>query len=374
MQNKHKPENLSRDYGDMMLATDVFSQVFPEHKFLIVECLRELGYKVGMTGDGVNDAPALKRADVGIAVKGATEAAQSAAAMVLTQPGLSTIISGIIEARCIFRRIRNFILYRIAATLQLLVFFFIAVFWFKPGSYFDNYVPANVAAVTPVRFFFSSFFSSFFFFYVPFPFFHLSRLFLSFICFPILVSAMAELLSHACADVDAHHVVERWHDDHNWLRQCHAEAVSRALERCRIVFPRRHYVACGSSFVLASAVVPSFFLATWLGFERYWHWQLVVRPNYYGRVPQDLYFRLPDAVLGARGVGLVLEHDASDRFLPLFFSFFLLLFFFFFFFFFLFFFSFFFIFFFFFFFFFFLIGVIVVAGIHVLFSVFVQCF
>jgi H+-transporting ATPase len=91
----------------------------------------------------VNDAPALKRADVGIAVKGATEAAQSAAAMVLTQPGLSTIISGIIEARCIFRRIRNFLTYRIAATLQLLIFFFISVFWFKPGSYYDNYVPAS---------------------------------------------------------------------------------------------------------------------------------------------------------------------------------------------------------------------------------------
>lgn len=114
----------------MILSTDAFSQVFPEHKYLIVECLRELGYKVGMTGDGVNDAPALKRADVGVAVSGATEAAQSAAAIVLTKVGLSTIITGIITARCIFVRIRNFLTYRIAATLQLLVFFFIAVFWY----------------------------------------------------------------------------------------------------------------------------------------------------------------------------------------------------------------------------------------------------
>ena len=109
--------------------------MFPEHKYLIVECLRELGYKVGMTGDGVNDAPALKRADVGVAVMGCTDAARAAADIVLTQEGLSTIVKGIVIARKIFVRIRNFIIYRIAATLQLLVFFFIAVFAFKPTAY-----------------------------------------------------------------------------------------------------------------------------------------------------------------------------------------------------------------------------------------------
>jgi len=133
--NKEKPKNLGRDYGDMVLAADGFAQVFPEHKFLVVECLRELGYKIGMTGDGVNDAPALKRADVGVAVSGSTDAAKAAADIVLTKEGLSTIVHGIKIARCIFVRIRNFVTYRIAATLQLLIFFFIAVFAFKPIDY-----------------------------------------------------------------------------------------------------------------------------------------------------------------------------------------------------------------------------------------------
>eukprot|EP00475_Leptophrys_vorax_P025000 TRINITY_DN3479_c0_g2_i1.p1 TRINITY_DN3479_c0_g2~~TRINITY_DN3479_c0_g2_i1.p1 ORF type:complete len:987 (+),score=347.54 TRINITY_DN3479_c0_g2_i1:157-2961(+) len=134
-ETKQKPKDLSKNFGDLCFNADGFAQVFPEHKYLIVECLRELGYKTGMTGDGVNDAPALKRADVGIAVQGATDAARAAADIILTQPGLSTIVYGIIIARCVFMRIRNFITYRISATLQLLFFFFIAVFAFKPNTY-----------------------------------------------------------------------------------------------------------------------------------------------------------------------------------------------------------------------------------------------
>jgi magnesium-transporting ATPase (P-type) len=84
-------------------------------QYLIVETLRELGYSVGATGDGVNDAPALKRADVGIAVKGSTDAAIAAADIILTEDGLGTIIYGIIIAREIFSRISNFITYRVRA-------------------------------------------------------------------------------------------------------------------------------------------------------------------------------------------------------------------------------------------------------------------
>lgn len=135
METKQKPDKLSETYGDLCLAADGFAQVFPEHKYLIVECLRELHYTVGMTGDGVNDAPALKRADIGIAVAGATDAARAAADIVLTEEGLGTIIHGIKIAREIFSRISNFITYRIAATLQLLFFFFIAVFAFHPSDY-----------------------------------------------------------------------------------------------------------------------------------------------------------------------------------------------------------------------------------------------
>eukprot|EP00598_Pedospumella_elongata_P004046 CAMPEP_0184967086 /NCGR_PEP_ID=MMETSP1098-20130426/584_1 /TAXON_ID=89044 /ORGANISM="Spumella elongata, Strain CCAP 955/1" /LENGTH=932 /DNA_ID=CAMNT_0027488487 /DNA_START=42 /DNA_END=2840 /DNA_ORIENTATION=+ len=132
---KKAPPHLAKNYGDYIRPGHGFAGVFPEHKFLIVQCLREMGFKTGMTGDGVNDAPALKRADVGIAVAGSTDAARAAADIVLTEEGLSTIVEGIVISRCIFQRMKNFITYRIAATLQLLIFFFIAVLALNPRDF-----------------------------------------------------------------------------------------------------------------------------------------------------------------------------------------------------------------------------------------------
>ena len=112
---------------DIIERADGFAQVFPEHKYRIVEVLQKHGHIVGMTGDGVNDAPALKKADAGIAVDGATDAARAAADIVLLLPGLSVIIDAIKESRKIFRRMTNYAIYRIAETIRVLLFLTIAI-------------------------------------------------------------------------------------------------------------------------------------------------------------------------------------------------------------------------------------------------------
>ena len=110
---------------------DGFAQVFPEHKYHIVDVLQQRGHIVGMTGDGVNDAPALKKADCGIAVSGATDAARAAASIVLLTSGLSVIIDAIKESRRIFQRMNSYAIYRIAETLRVLFFMTLAILVFN---------------------------------------------------------------------------------------------------------------------------------------------------------------------------------------------------------------------------------------------------
>ena len=108
-------------------GSDAFAEVFPEHKFEIVRALQSRHHIVGMTGDGVNDAPALKQADTGIAVSGATDAARAAAALVLTAPGLSVIVAAIEEARRIFERMNSYAIYRITETIRVMFFVVLAM-------------------------------------------------------------------------------------------------------------------------------------------------------------------------------------------------------------------------------------------------------
>jgi H+-transporting ATPase len=112
-------------------GADGFALVFPEHKYAIVKTLQARGHIVGMTGDGVNDAPALKQADVGIAVSGATDAARAAADLVLTAPGLSVITTGIEEARRIFERMTSYAIYRISETIRVLLFMTLSILIFN---------------------------------------------------------------------------------------------------------------------------------------------------------------------------------------------------------------------------------------------------
>ena len=125
-----KPDDVARQVAE----ADGFARVFPEHKYEIVQALQAQGHIVGMTGDGVNDAPAIKQADVGIAVSGATDAARAAADLVLTKPGLSTIINAIEEARRIFERMNSYAIYRINETIRTMIFVVLAmiVFDFYP--------------------------------------------------------------------------------------------------------------------------------------------------------------------------------------------------------------------------------------------------
>nr|GMC58353.1 plasma membrane ATPase 4 [Ipomoea batatas] len=115
---------------ELIEKADGFAGVFPEHKYEIVKKLQERKHIVGMTGDGVNDAPALKKADIGIAVADATDAARSASDIVLTEPGLSVIISAVLTSRAIFQRMKNYTIYAVSITIRIVFgFMLIALIW-----------------------------------------------------------------------------------------------------------------------------------------------------------------------------------------------------------------------------------------------------
>ncbi|XP_076890462.1 plasma membrane ATPase 1-like [Bidens hawaiensis] len=115
---------------ELIEKADGFAGVFPEHKYEIVRRLQARNHICGMTGDGVNDAPALKKADIGIAVADSTDAARSASDIVLTEPGLSVIISAVLTSRSIFQRMKNYTIYAVSITIRIVLgFMLLCVFW-----------------------------------------------------------------------------------------------------------------------------------------------------------------------------------------------------------------------------------------------------
>ena len=123
---KHESEII-----EIIESADGFSQVLPEDKYFIIDKLQKANHIVAMTGDGVNDAPALKKADAGIAVSGATDAARAAADVVLVAPGLSVIINAIQEARLVFERMRSYATFRIAETIRVILFMTLSILVFN---------------------------------------------------------------------------------------------------------------------------------------------------------------------------------------------------------------------------------------------------
>ncbi|KAI4331344.1 hypothetical protein MLD38_029537 [Melastoma candidum] len=122
---RNKDEHEALPVDELIEKADGFAGVFPEHKYEIVKILQEKHHVVGMTGDGVNDAPALKKADIGIAVSDATDAARSAADLVLTEPGLSVIVSAVLTSRAIFQRMKNYTIYAVSITIRIVLGFVI---------------------------------------------------------------------------------------------------------------------------------------------------------------------------------------------------------------------------------------------------------
>jgi H+-transporting ATPase len=121
------PETLRGEIDNAVQACDVFAGVYPEDKFRLVQALQRDGHVCGMTGDGVNDAPALKQAEVGIAVSNATDVAKAAASMVLTNPGLTDVLAAVEVSRRIYQRMLTYTLNKIIKTLEIAVFLSVGV-------------------------------------------------------------------------------------------------------------------------------------------------------------------------------------------------------------------------------------------------------
>ncbi|CAM6084619.1 unnamed protein product [Calypogeia fissa] len=128
---QHKDESIAAiPVEELIEKADGFAGVFPEHKYEIVKILQQAKHICGMTGDGVNDAPALKKADIGIAVDDATDAARSASDIVLTEPGLSVIIHAVLTSRAIFQRMKNYTIYAVSITIRIVLgFMLLALIW-----------------------------------------------------------------------------------------------------------------------------------------------------------------------------------------------------------------------------------------------------
>ncbi|KAJ1376970.1 P-type ATPase [Sesbania bispinosa] len=128
---EHKDESIAAlPVDELIEKADGFAGVFPEHKYEIVKRLQDRNHICGMTGDGVNDAPALKRADIGIAVADATDAARGASDIVLTEPGLSVIVHAVLTSRAIFQRMKNYTIYAVSITIRIVLgFMLLALIW-----------------------------------------------------------------------------------------------------------------------------------------------------------------------------------------------------------------------------------------------------
>ncbi len=120
-------EALRRGQDDPTRECDVFASVLPEDKFHLVKSLQRAGHVTGMTGDGVNDAPALRQAEIGIAVANATDVAKAAASLVLTNPGLAEVMAAIEESRRIYRRMLTYTLNKIIKTIEIALFLSVGV-------------------------------------------------------------------------------------------------------------------------------------------------------------------------------------------------------------------------------------------------------